>query len=328
MQNTNGSAGSGRRWRVPAVLLVVGLGLVAALLYSFDLLPGLRRDTPFEAFAPQALADYLPPDTAAVYGFDVRQILTSSCVKANFAGPLEQLAHRGDATFPWMKLIGVKLLEDVDRLRIVLGTEDPTHPLFLFEGRFSRDRFKVGPGALEENIEDRFRLYEYRDPHTRAITVLAPAGSYLVVSSARAKVQAALAYAADPHGPAPKTPVMELLKGVDTKQGVWLAAAFHRFAGLHMDGTVGLVLNPIFRYARTLAGGMSFGEKLSGDFHLRTGNEADARELEEKLTSSCTLARGFAELLANSAWNPILRMMGTGEVRRVGAAIDVHCHLD
>lgn len=329
MQILSAFLGLGKRWLVLASLLVVGLSLVAAVLFYFGWIPGLRKDTPIEAFPPQALADYLPADTAAVYGFDVRQILTSSRVQEHFGEQLKMLAQKGSAALPWMKLTGLKLLEDVDRIRVLVSSEDPFHPVWVFQGRFPRGRFKVGPSSLEEKIENRFRLYEYHDPTTKTATYLAPAGTYLVVSGSRDRVLAALNYAAAPTGPAPRTAVTELLKGVDTKQGLWLAAAFHRFAGLKADiPYLSLVLNPILLHARTVAGGMTFGDKLVGDFHFQVADEEAATRLEDVLASSCKAARGFAELLGNSEWTPVLRLMGTGEVHREGTRVDLHCQFE
>jgi hypothetical protein len=277
-------------------------------------------------FADDALADYLPADAGAVYTLDVRRTLESPAGR-RVVGPLRLFLDKEKGNHPWIDDLGADPVNDIDWAQFLFCPPDLDHPLVLLRGRLDAARLSVGPGKLGETSDGPFTFFELPG---RA-TSLARAGDTVAVCDSRPRFLAALNYAV-----APRPVVLqdarlrELLRQVDRKQSVWLAVSFDKLGPVPRLADFGLetVLRPVLRYAESVRGGVTVGEDVRGEFVFRARTDADAGELDQDLTASCTVAQG-AYLIPglDPSLLPLLEFMGTGATSRDGREITLRCRL-
>jgi hypothetical protein len=311
-------------WGVPAVA-AAGV-LVAVLLRPWQ--PHSADSAPASVDYPSdALAEYAPADAAGLLTFDLRALREASLARGRLEMPLRRLAGRVRAELPWLGLAGVDVWADIDRVRVALPAGDADRPLWMVHGRIDPGRFQLGPGRLTPRTADGKRLYEYIDAVTGP-TFLAAAGDTLVVSPGKARLTAALDYAAEPHGAEARDPTLRgLLARVDRKQPVWLAVSL---AALGDTGRIdnfllSALISPVLRRARTVQGSIAVGEDVTADFTFRAADEAAAEQLERVLRGGIDVAAG-ARLLpgADADLLPLLALVSAGEVSRDGVAVRLH----
>ena len=286
--------------------------------------PTVRPTGP--VFAADALADYLPANAGAVYTLNLRQTLASPAGR-RLADPMRRFLATEKGSHPWMDDLGADPINDVDWAQFIFCPPDLDHPLVLLRGRFDPTRFAVGPGKLHETSDGRFSFFELPGRPTS----LAMVGDYLVVCDSRPRFLAALNYAA-----APRPVVLEdarlagLLRQVDREQNVWLAVSFGKLGPIPRLADFGLetVLRPVLRHAESVSGGLTTAADVRGDFVFRAHTDADAKELDQDLIASCTVAQG-AYLLPglDPSLLPLLEFMGTGATARDGREITLRCRL-
>ena len=117
---------------------------------------------------------------------------------------------------------------------------------------------------------------------------------------------------------------------MDASQSVWLAVSFDKLGPVPRLADLGLetVLRPILRHAESVRGGVAFGDDVRGQFVFRARTDADARELEQDLNASCTVAQGAYFLPGlDPSLLPALEFMGTGTTVRDGRDITLSCRL-
>jgi hypothetical protein len=305
------------------VVLAAALALGAFLFLRYR---GVAEPEP-EPFPPDALDGYVPADSAALITLNVRSLSEAPFFQGRLRPTLNRLVRRGAASQRWMDLAGIDPAANLDRLQISFAAGDPEHPLWLARGRFSPARFQVGPGKLQPRVERGRRVYEYTDPDFGPM-LLAPVGDTLVVSAARGRVDDALAYAAG-HRAAPlRYPALAaLLKQVDQKQAVWLAASLEDFGPVGRMEGMELVLRPVLTHARTVAGSLHAADDLRADFTFQARDADAARLLEDSLKSAILLAQGARLLGIDRDLLPLLQLMGSGETTRDGTAVTLRCRL-
>ena len=278
------------------------------------------------AFAADALADYLPADAGAVYTLNLRQTLESTGGR-RLADPMRRFLDTEKNNHPWMDDLGADPINDVDWAQFVFCPPDLDHPLVLLRGRFDPARFAVGPGRLRQTSDGLFSFYELPGHPT----LLAPVGDYLVVCDSRPRFLAALNYAATPRPVALEDArLAALLRQVDRKKSVWLAVSFGKLGPIPRLADFGLetVLRPVLRHAESVSGGVTTDDDIRGDFVFRAHTDADAKELDQDLIASCTVAQG-AYLLPglDPSLLPLLEFIGTGATARDGREITLRCRL-
>jgi hypothetical protein len=290
---------------------------------------GDADDEAQDSFPPDALADYLPADSAAVVTVNVRTLLDAPVVRDHLEPALRRLVRRGTATEPWFGLAGVDPLADLDRLGVVFAARDPGRPLWLARGRFDPGRFQVGPGRLQAPARGQ-RVYRYADPDA-GTTLLAPVGDTLAVSTEPRRLADALDYAAHPHPVALRDPSLRaLLDKVDRGQAVWLAASLDRLGPTDRleNRALELMLRPVLSHARGVEGGVSAGEDLRAAFTFHAADDGDARRLEEVLRNVIVVVQGAPLFLGSDRdLALLLRLVGSGETTREGTVVVLRCRL-
>jgi hypothetical protein len=329
---------SGRRRRTAAVLVLAGAAVLVVGLLGFWRLWQGRPPAVVENFRAGALDDYLPGDAAAVLALNLRSLLETPVGRRSLKEPLTQVVRRGTAAHPWMGLLGVDPLADLDRIEVAFSAGDLGRPLWLARGRFDRARFQTGPGQLREEVEDHFRVYRYSDPQTGNVMTLAVAGNTLVACQVRARVLDALRDAASPGREGGEPPALRALsREVDRRQTLWLAVSFKQLGPigrLTVGGFEG-TLRPVFDQSESVQGGLTCGEDLRAEFHFRARTEKGAQQLERDLFDRCELARGLLDLPSGFPLPlnidpdllPLFKLVGTGEVSRDGRDVRLRCRL-
>ncbi len=312
-------------WRFPLVL-VCAAALTAPL--GCGRMPWSRTTVSATGpvFAADALADYLPDDAGAVYTLNLRRTLESPAGR-RLADPMRRFLDTEKGNHPWIDDLGADPITNVDWAQFIFCPPDLDHPLVLLRGRFDPALFALGPGKLRPTSDGRFSFFELPG---RA-TLLAVVGDYLVVCDSRPRFLAALNYAV-----APRPVVLEdarlreLLRRVERKQSVWLAVSFGKLGPVPRLADFGLetVLRPVLRHAESVYGGAATADDVRGEFVFRAHTDADAKELDQDLVASITVAQG-AYLLPglDPSLLPLLDFIGTGATARDGRDITVRCRL-
>lgn len=282
------------------------------------------------AFADDALDGYLPPDAGAVYTLNPRPALDTPAGR-RLAVPMRQFLEKEKADHPWVDYLGGDLLDETDGAQFIFCPPDLDHPLVLLRGRFDAARFAVGPGKLREASDGPFAFFELAEPRPGAVASLAQVGGCVAVCDSRPRFLAALNHAAAPAPAALQDARLhELLHQVDQKQFVWLAVSFDKLGPIPRLSDLGLetVLRPVLKHAESVRGGVAVGDAVRGEFIFRARGDADAGQLEQDLTASCTVAQG-AYLIPglDPSLLPLLEFMGTGTTTREGREITLRCRL-
>jgi hypothetical protein len=322
-------------WKRPAALLVgaAALGLLVAAAWYWWVRPQRRA----VEFPPGALADYLPERAGGVLTLNLRQTLDSPAGRQYLRGRFQQIVRRGAETHPWMALLGIDPLQDLDQVQVIYCAGELGRPLWLLRGRISPERFQTGPGKLTASAEGRFRLYEYRAGPGEPGTTLSLAGDTLVACNDRGRALAALNHAAGRRPTPPRDPnLVKLLQQVDRGQSLWAAVDFARLgpSGELPSYSLRLILGPVLRHAEVIRGGLTVAADVRGDFVFQTGDETAARELEKALTYDREVAKGAVELgqrgiaqPVDTELIPLVKLLSTAEVRKEGATVRLHCEL-
>jgi hypothetical protein len=306
-----------------AVLIGAALALAAFLYLRY------WSSTEPEPFPPGALAGYLPEDSTVVLTLNLHPLLEAPVVRGPLEPPLRGLLRRGTTGQPWMELAGIDSFTDIDQIQVSFTAGDTEHPLWLVRGRISAARFQVGPDKLRPRIEHGRRVYEYVDPDFGP-TLLALVGDTLVVSALPCRLEDALAYGGGPRPLRFRYPALAaLLKQVDQKQAVWLAASlqdFGAFGGLK-DWALKAAIRPVLAHATAVSGGVAVAEDLRAELAFRARDEDGARQLEEDLKREVEAASGVGLFVKDKDLLPFFQLLGTGVVARDGAAVSLRCRL-
>lgn len=328
-----------RRWRrivllagVATTVLVVVLGILFR-----DYIPGPWRsdDVSDNPFPPGVLADYVPEDSEAVLAVNLRSLLDSPTGRRHLMSPLKELVQDGEDNFQWIHLLGINPFDDLDSLEISFAPGSGGQPLWLARGRVDRSRFQTGPGNLRKKTADHFRIWEYMDRQRKKTTTLALAGDALVVSDTPARITAALKQAANPRSVIVRDAALrELLRKVDRRQSIWLAASFRKFGPVERidNRWLELILRPLFRQAESVYGGLTCAEDVRAELHFASATEESAMKLEADLKNICNVAAEVAQgaallLRGQEELVPLVRLLGTGETNREGKSVSLRCRL-
>lgn len=314
-----------------AGLVVLIVGTITALLVFLHFRgrspgPGSVELEP-EPFAADALAGYLPADSAVVVSLDLRALREAPAVQALRRTVDYMLRDSGDAA-AWLRWSGIDPLGDLDRLDIVLSARSPSRPLWLATGRFDTARFDLSPGRLREVRQRGRRIYEL-STRRKETDWVAPVGRTLAVGFGHDRLDDVLKYAQGARGEALRDPILKkLLAGVNRSQAVWLAASYAALGPVgRLDSrAMDLVMRPIFTNAESVSGGVEVGDSLRAAFTF-TGNDEDAAQhLEGSLSSIVMLAQGAGLLPGlDRELVPLFQLLGSGEVTRDGADVTLRC---
>lgn len=322
-----------RPWRFLVLFAVTLLALTVLVGFFFRdwLLSRWRaEDDRINRFAPDALRDYVPEDSGAVLGVDVRE-LRESPVGRRLAPSLQQLIRQGGSRLRWIDLLGLNPLEDVDSLHISFAPGIGGEPLWLARGRLERSRIQIGQDKIRETTLDHFRVWDYIDPRAKQTTLLAAVGDTLVVSETPGRVLAVLKQASAPQPLVVRDDVLrQLLTKVDRRQSLWLAASLKSLGSSAEidDPVLKLVLRQLLAHAESVHGGITCTEDIRLEFHFRAATEDRAKRLEAELQRLCEAAPGAGLLLGrNKALLPLLRLLGSGQTRRDGNEVRLSCRL-
>jgi hypothetical protein len=317
---------------VATVVLAVALGILFR-----DCIPGPWRsdDVSDNPFPPGALADYVPENSQAVLAVNLRSLLDSPVGRRHLMSPLKELVQDGGDSFQWIHLLGINPFDDLDSLTISFAPGSGRQPLWLARGRVDRWRFQTGPGKLQKKAADHFRLWEYADRQRKKMTTLAPVGDALVVSDTPARVLAALKQAANPRPTTIRDATLrELLRKVDRRQSIWLAASFRKFGPVERidNRWLEMILRPLFRQTESVYGGLICAGDVRAELHFQSATEENAIKLEADLKNICNVAgevaQGAALLLrGQEELVPLVRLLGTGETNREGKSVSLRCRL-
>ncbi len=276
------------------------------------------------------LADYVPEDSAAVLVVDVRQFRETPIGRQHLWPTMQQFAGQIERRLPWLKMLGVNLLDDFDALRISFVSKGSGEPMLLASGQFDRLHLQIAPDKLQENTLDHFRIWEFRERDAKQTTLIAPVADTLVVSQTRNRVQAALKQASDPQPIRVHDAILfQLLAKVDRRQSLWLAASMKKLGSIsEIDNyLLRMILRPLVAHAESVYGGIVCTEDLQTELHFRTATEADASQLEADLKSICEAAPGITLLGRKNELLPLLRLLAAGKINREGKTILLRCRL-
>ena len=333
-----------RKGRVTVLVGVTVLGLLLAAAWYW----WFRSHQRAVAFAPGALAEYWPENAGGVLTLNLRQMLDSPAGRQYLRGRFRQIIRRGEATHPWMALLGIDPVQDLDQVQVIYCAGDLGRPLWLLRGRISPERFQVGPGKLTESTAGRFRLYESRaePPHPPLSpleggegeggpgTTLALAGDTLVVCNDRGRVLAALGHAAGQRPTPPPDPkLVQLLQQVDQKQSLWAAVDLGKLgpSGKPPLYAIQLILGPVLRHAQSIRGGLTVAEDVRGDFTFHTRDEDAAQTLERSLINARDVAKGALELgfmqTIEKDLLPLVKLLSTAQASREDTTVRLRCEL-
>lgn len=281
-------------------------------------------------FPPGALLDYVPEDSEAVLAVNVRSLLESP-VGNRLMPLLQQMIRRGERQLPWMDLLGLNPIDDLDSLQISFAPGTSGEPLWLARGRLDRSRIQIGPDKLQETTVDHFRVWEYTERRPKRRTWIAPVGDMLVVSETPGRALSALKQASAPRPIAVRDATLrELLTKVDRRQSVWLAASIKSLgsiAGIE-DPFLKLVLRPLLEHSESVYGSIACREDVQVELHFRAATAEGAQRLEAVLQSMCEAAPGLGYLLGRQKeLLLLLRLLGSGKTHREGNEVLLHCEL-
>jgi hypothetical protein len=313
------------RWFLLAGLLLATL-VVVGFFFSDQLsnLWHVENDLG-NGFPPGALADYVPEDSQVVLAVNVRQLLDTPSGREQLAPALQYLFRRAGGLLRWMDLLGINRLDDLDYLQISFAPSVGDEPLWLVRGRFDRSRIQIGPDKLQESKLDRYRVWEHTDHRAKRTTIIAPVSDAFVACESRVRVQVALREASNPRPNAVRDAILrEVLPRVDRRQTIWLAASLKGLGSLRgiEDYWLRLLLRPLMMHAESVYGGILCAEDVRAELHFRAATEEEAASLEKSLQSVRDLAgEGASLLVRQKEMRPLLRLLGSGEIRRDGTMI-------
>lgn len=326
-------AAGGIARRHPRRLLVLAGAIGAVLLaglFGAWLLHGSLSDDLGNRVPAGTLADYVSEDSEAVLAVNFGQLLATPTARKQLGPILQQLSEQAERELPWMRLAGIKPKDDLDTLFISFSLGTGTEPLGLVRGRFDRLRFQIGPDKLQEKSLDHFRVWEYKERAAKQTTLLTIVGETLVVSQTPSRVQAALKQAGDPQPIRVRDATLrELLAKVDRRQSVWLAASIRKLGPISgiENYLLKMILRPLLSHAESVYGGISCDDDLQAELYFGTATDEDADQLEMDLKSLCEAAPGAALLGRQNELEPLLRLLGSGQIRRDGKTIQLRCRL-
>lgn len=324
------------RRRLGRLFLLAGLvlaGLVVVAFFFGDRLSNLwhAENDLGNGFPLGALADYVPEDSQAVLAVNVHQLLDSPRGREQMAPALQYLIRHAGGRLRWMDLLGINPIDDLDYLQISFVPPSSGEPLWLIRGRFDRSRIQTGPDKLQETKLDPYRVWEYIDRRAKRSTIIAPVGDLFVAGESRGRVRAALKHASNPRPIAVRDGTLrEVLPQVDRRQTVWLAASLKGLGSLSgiEDYWLRLLLRPLMAHAESVYGGILCAEDVRAELCFRAATEEDAASLEKSLLSIRDLAgEGASLLVRQKEMLPLLRLLGSGEIRRDGTMILLHSRL-
>jgi hypothetical protein len=281
-------------------------------------------------FPPGVLADYVPEDSAAVLAVNVGQLRESLIAQPYLKPLLQPLIKQAEGRLPWLDLAEINLLDDLDSLLISFASNGSGDPVLLAQGRLDGSRFQVGPDRFQAKILEGFRIWEYNDQSSKQNTLLVVVGDTLVVSNARGRVLKALKQASDPQPIRVRDATLgELLRKVDRRQSLWLAASTKRVGPVsEIDNyLLKMLLRPPLAHSESVYGGIACGEDLQAELHFRTTREEDADQLESDLKNICEAAHGAALLGRQNELLPLLRLLAAGQIYCEGKSILLRCRL-
>jgi hypothetical protein len=281
-------------------------------------------------FPPGALLDYVPEDSEAVLAVNVRSLLESP-VRSRLTPLLQQLIRRGERRLPWMDLLGLNPIDDLDYLQISFAPGTGGEPLWLARDRLDRSRIQIGPDKLQEKTVDHFRVWEYTERQTKRTTRIAPVGDMFVVSETLGRVLSALKHASTPRPIAVRDATLrELLTKVDRRQSLWLAASIKSLgsiAGIE-DPILKRVLRLLLAHTESVYGSIACKEDVQVELHFRAATAEGAQRLEADLQSISEAAPGAAVLLGRrKELLPLLRLLESGKTHRDGNEVLLRCEL-
>lgn len=325
------ASGMSRRHRRRLFVLVGAIGAVLlACLFGAWLLRGSLSDDLGSRVPSGVLADYVPEDSEAVLAVNIRQLLGTPSGRKHLEPFVQQLSEQAERELPWMRLAGIKPKDDLDTLFISFSPGASTETLGLARGRFDRSRFQIGPNELQVTTLDHFRVWEYKERAAKQATLLTTVGDTLVVSQTPSRMQAALKQAGDPQPIFVRDATLrELLAKVDRRQSVWLAASIRKLGPISgiENYLLKMILRPLLSHAESVYGGISCDEDLQAELNFGTSSEEHADQLETDLKSLCEAAPGAALLGRQNEIEPLLRLLGAGQIRREGKTILLRCRL-
>jgi hypothetical protein len=325
------------RRRPRRLLLVAGTTgacvtvLIVIVVCTWLLCTGRDGDDDLSNHVPAGvLADYVPEDSAAVLAVDVRQVRETPMGRQYLWPTMQQLARQIQWRLPWLKLVGIDILDDSNTLRVSFASKGSGEPILLARGQFDRSRLQIGPDKLQERTLDHFRIWEFREPDAKQTTLIAPVADMLVVSETRNRVQAALKHASDPQPIRVRDATLrQILAKVDRRQSLWLAASMKKLASIsEIDNyLLKMVLRPLVARAESVYGGITCDEDLQAELHFSSATEADASQLEADLRSICEAAPGITLLGRKNELLPLLQLLAAGQINREGKTIRFRCRL-
>lgn len=316
--NPTMSTARNRRRRTLLLAGMAGGALIILLVFLFrDRLPWFGGDDAGNGFPTGFLADYIPEDSEAVVGVNVRSLRESPVARLHLVPLWQHLVRQAGRRLRWMELLGLNTLDDLDTIQISFAPKDGAQPLWLMSGRLDRTRFQIGPNKLSETTLDRFRVWEYTDETAKRTTLLAPVGDMLVIGETERRVRAAL----NPQAVAVRDArLRQLLTKVDRQQAAWLAVSIESLGPLG-DLKEFSMIRPLLGHAESVRGGITCAEDVRADFAFGTATDGDAVRLETSLKSICDIAAvpGAALLLGlgrQKELMPLLRFLAAGNISR------------
>jgi hypothetical protein len=306
---------------------VVIAGLIVVGFFFGDQLSNLwhAENDLGNGFPPGALADYVPEDSQAVLAVNVHQLLDSPRGREQMAPALQYLIRHAGGRLRWMDLLGINPLDDLDYLQISFVPPSSGEPLWLIRGRFDRSRIQTGPDMLQETKLDHYRVWEYTERRAKRTTIIAPVGDLFVAGESRGRVRAVLKQASNPRPIAVRDAILrDLLPKVNRRQSVWLAASLKGLGSTRgiEDYWLRLLLRPLLAHAESVYGGILCAEDLRAELYFRAATEEDAASLEKSLLSIRDLAgEGASLLVRQKEMLPLVRLLGSGEIRRDGTIV-------
>jgi hypothetical protein len=276
---------------------------------------------------PAVSPDYLPPDTAAVFHVNMREVQASSYVNREFR-TLLQLVNLNLPEAEMKQSLGVDVNRDVDWVRLAVPVNG-VDLLVILSGRFDPAKFKPtkdGPLRQVNKPGDRYALYELAASELKMTFTVAPAGDLLLLSGKAERVTDALAQAGGPAPALEDEMLAGLLKKVDRKS-VWWAASLKKWRPAPPNVTVvKQLVKIILDNSEGGYGAIACGDDIDGTAYFLTGDERRAEEVENALQGLRGLVNLFGGRLED--WQkPLAKLIGGGEVKRDGDTVVLRCRL-
>jgi hypothetical protein len=307
------------RWKIALLLLPVLVFAVIALGWRWNWFSGTSAPP---AIPVEALADYLPGDAAGVISLKVQQLLQAPGA-ASLGPSLCKLASRAGVDLAWAATADIDFT-NLEEVRVVLPANAAARPLWFLRGAIDPTRFQKGPTGLRVRPEHGGRLWEHQGQQTGHWELYA-GPDYLIVAPP-AQMAQWLAAAASGATASTQAPAADLLPKVDRTQPFWLAVSFAALGPVQQpeNFSLRLLLTPVVRHARTVAGGLSAGKALQGELTFTAADEQQAEALEQGLKNIQLVAEG-ASVLLEVDFQPLLHFIGSGTTERHGTTVTLRC---